>query len=120
MPHILFADDDDDIRTLVSMALEGQPDLRLTACADAASAQEAFLRDRPDLVVLDLNLPDLPGDRLLSALAAQPGPTPPIVFLTADAQDAEVARLMARGAVGVIAKPFDVLALPDRLRGYIP
>jgi CheY-like chemotaxis protein len=71
----------------------------------------------PDLILLDLNLPDMPGVEALRRLRADPTTAAiPVVVVSADATPGQIARLEAEGAVSYLAKPFDIadlLALVD-------
>lgn len=67
--------------------------------------------ESPDLVLLDVMLPDLGGFDVAQRLG-----TVPIVFLSARTSDDDLERGRAAGAIDYITKPFDPVALPDRLR----
>ena len=70
----------------------------------------------PDLVFLDLHLPDLSGDELLGRLRALPGCAGiPIVVVTADASPGARERMLGLGADGFLTKPFDL----DDVLGWI-
>jgi two-component system OmpR family response regulator len=90
------------------MALERVGGWEVTAAGSAAEAQAAVRRQLPDVVLLDVMMPDVDGPAALAQLRPLLGATP-VIFLTAKA---ETERLLALGAAGVIAKPFDPLALP--------
>ena len=118
MPDFLLCDDDPDIRELVGLALDGAPQVRLTACDTGAAAIAHCTGARPDLVILDVNLPDMTGPEVLARLRAILPDPPPVVFLTADTAPRDVDRLRTLGAAAVLAKPFrardlaaDLLAL---------
>jgi CheY-like chemotaxis protein len=113
---VLVVDDDPDIRRIAALAL-GR--IGGFAVALAASADEALARaaaEPPDLVLLDVTMPGTDGPAALRALRELPTMgRVPVVFFTATSNDADVARLCAMGAVGVIAKPFDIADLPRRV-----
>jgi CheY-like chemotaxis protein len=75
----------------------------------------------PDLVLLDLHLPDLSGREILRRLRSYPETRHiPVVIISADATKTQIARLTEEGAVGYLTKPLDVAAfldLIDRLFG---
>ena len=72
---------------------------------------------RPDLILLDLNLPDMPGVEALRRLRADQATADiPVVIVSADATPGQIHRLRAEGAVDYLAKPFEIdqlLALVD-------
>jgi PAS domain S-box-containing protein len=69
---VLYVEDDAAHRDLVAEVLRVRSGVRLRTCAGGREALEAIRSDRPDLLLLDLDLPDLPGEDVLVALAAEP------------------------------------------------
>lgn len=114
---ILHVDDDEGIRALTELAfsLGGQATVRSAASgAEAISALEAGCR--PDVILLDVMMPDLDGPGVLAKVRELPGhERTPVIFMTAQSQAHELDRLIALGGIGVIIKPFDPLALPGRV-----
>ena len=117
--NLLLIDDEPDIRAIAKMALERIGGHTVTAAGSAAEAVIAATAARPDAVLLDVMMPDVDGPATLERLRPVLGQDVPVIFLTAKAQTADVERLKALGAVGVIAKPFDPLRLPDELAALI-
>lgn len=110
--RILYVDDEDDIREIAQMSLELEPEFEVRSCASGAAALVDAATWRPDLILLDVMMPDMDGPETLKRLAASlPTASIPVVFITARTQTHEVERYLAMGAVGVIAKPFDPMAL---------
>ena len=90
----------------------------MTAAGSAAGGGRRRRRaERPDVVLLDVMMPDVDGPATLERLRPLLGDDVPVIFLTAKARRRE--RLLALGAAGVIAKPFDPLALPRELAAII-
>jgi len=115
--HVLYVDDEPDIREIASLALSGVGGLRVTLCASGAEALIQVPAMRPDMVLLDVMMPMMDGPAVLAALRADPATAAiPVVFLTAKAQAAEMQSYLRLGALGVIAKPFDPLTLADQLK----
>lgn len=113
---LLLVDDDPDIRLLARHAL-AQAGFEVTVSAGGYAAVAVARELKPDAVLLDLLMPSPDGLELFDALAADAATAGvPVLFLTAKTQPAEVAALLARGARGVIAKPFDPLRLGDEVR----
>ena len=81
-------------------------------------------RDRPDLILLDLHLPDLSGEEVLARLQADPATRDiPVVVMSADATPGLVDRLIAMGASAFITKPIalsEFIAVTDRLLARRP
>lgn len=115
--RLLLVDDDADIREVARLSLER---IGGWAVVDAESADAAELRvaaDGPfDVVLLDVMMPGADGPATLRRLRDGPlGTDIPVIFLTAKVQRGDRERLEALGAAGVIAKPFDPVALPDEV-----
>lgn len=115
--RILFVEDDPDIRTVATMALEAVGGFSVLACDSGNRAVEEAPAFGPDLVLLDVTMPGLDGPATLEALRRLPEiRETPVVFMTARVQTHEVARYREMGAADVIAKPFDPMVLSDTVR----
>jgi CheY-like chemotaxis protein len=85
-----------------------------------AEAVEKAVRERPDVILLDVMMPGVDGPRTLEMLRSHPETaTVPIIFLTAKAMPREVERLVSLGAKGVITKPFDPMSLAHQVRALL-
>ena len=106
--RLLCVDDNPVNRTLVDAMLAGWPQVVLEFAVDGRSASEAVRARRPDLVLLDLRLPDVDGLAWLAALRRDPALAAiPVVVFTAST-DAEIAlEARALGALACIGKPVD-------------
>lgn len=117
LQRVMLVEDDKDIRTVAVMALEMVGGLKVQACESGAQALELVDGFAPQLVLLDVMMPGMNGPEVLQALRLRPQiAAVPVVFLTAKAQEAEIARLRALGALDVIAKPFDPMTLSDMVK----
>ena len=115
--HVLCVDDDADIRAILELALGTVGNLEVSTCESGADALETLQRSMPDMVLLDVVMPEMDGLETLAHIVETPRTASlPVVMLTANTQEHEVASYRSAGAVGVIAKPFDPLDLADRLR----
>ncbi len=115
--RVLYVDDDSDIRMVVQMALETLGGFTVRACGSGQEALEVAPRFAPDLIVLDVLMPDMDGPSTLEALRSEADTADtPIVFMTARAQKEEIQRLEDLGALGVVVKPFDPMQLASTLR----
>lgn len=117
LERVLFVDDDPAIRDLIDVALSTVGGLSARGFAsgeEAVSAAEGF---DPQLLLLDVMMPDMDGPMTMSALKSIDSlAAAPAVFLTAKVHGKEVDRLMGLGAVKVLPKPFDPMTLADELR----
>jgi CheY-like chemotaxis protein len=119
--HVLFADDDADVRNIVAWSLERDPLFVARGCASGGEALEVAVEWRPDLTLLDVRMPGMDGPTVLARLRGQRHTAAiPVVFLTGRAETKECADLKALGAAGVIPKPFDPNELAAELRRFVP
>lgn len=115
--RILYVEDEADIRVIAEIALEVVGGFTLTSCASGREALEMAERARPDLLLLDMMMPGMDGLSTLEALRAHPATADtPVVFMTAKVQAAEIAHYKSLGALDVISKPFDPMALAEQIR----
>ena len=117
LSRILYAEDDDDIRTLAVMALTDIGGLEVVACCCGDEAIQQLPSTRPQLILLDVMMPGMDGPQVLAAVQAMEDfKSIPVVFMTAKVNVKEVGSYLALGAAGVITKPFDPMTLADQLR----
>ncbi|WP_250034721.1 response regulator transcription factor [Paractinoplanes maris] len=116
MARLLLIEDDATIRTPLMRALKE----RGHAVASVATAMEgvqAALTDRPDLVVLDLGLPDLDGREVLRMLRAVSQVA--VIVATARDDETEIVRVLDAGADDYVVKPFTAAQLESRIRAVL-
>ena len=117
-PTILLIDDDRDIRTVTGLVLLTS---NLGKVLEAASGQEGLdmaRQQRPDVILLDIGLPDMGGDIVLQLLKADPWTRDiPVVLFTAYAN--ELRRLRALPVADIVLKPFQPELLCDTVRRAI-
>jgi len=114
---VLVVEDNHDIRTIVKAALEMVGGLEVRACASGTEALEALAGFGPQLILLDVMMPDMDGPGVLRRLRERPdGAELPVIFLTAKTAAAEIQRLRALGALDVLTKPFDPITLHDQVK----
>lgn len=115
--RILYVEDEADIRVVAEISLEVVGGFTLVSCASGQEALDCAERARPDLLLLDMMMPGMDGLSTLRALREHPATADtPAIFMTAKVQAAEIANLKAAGALDVIPKPFDPMALPGLIR----
>lgn len=115
--HILYVDDEPDLRAMVQVSLGLIGGFTVTLCASGAEALDQAASLRPDLILIDVMMPGLSGPETLARLRADPATAGiPAVFMTSASGADEVGGLVGPGVLGVIAKPFDPMTLADRVR----
>jgi CheY-like chemotaxis protein len=103
---VLYVEDNLATISLVESILALRPGVRLLTAMQGGIALELAREHRPDLVILDLHLPDLNGDEILLRLRADSRTADiPVVVYSADATERQVARLLEAGAVAFLTKP---------------
>lgn len=116
-PKILYVEDEQDIQTIARIALEKIGGFNLTVCSSGKEALEKVTDLDPDIILLDVMMPEMDGLETFQALQKIPECAGiPVVFMTARVQAHEIKHYLAIGAVGVIAKPFSPLTLADQVK----
>jgi two-component system, OmpR family, response regulator len=119
---LLYVDDEPDIREVATFSLEIDPQIEVRAVASGAEALALLDAGgwRPDLILLDVMMPDMDGPTTLGHIRERPGFAPtPVIFITARAQPHERAAFLEKGAIGVITKPFDPMTLAQDVRNLL-
>jgi CheY-like chemotaxis protein len=118
--RLLCADDDEDIRTILQLALSLDPELDVVLVESGEAALTRARVEKFDAILLDGMMPGLDGYETCRRLKAEPTTAHvPVVFLTAKTQRAEVDRALAIGAVACLMKPFDPMTLAGELRAAL-
>jgi PAS domain S-box-containing protein len=109
---VLQIEDNPSNSALVEQVLAKRPGVRLVSAGEGRTGLELARQHRPDLVLLDLHLPDLPGDELLHRLKAVPElADTKVVVVSADATPSRIREMLDLGVEGYLTKPVDVAAL---------
>ena len=115
--RVLVADDEDDIRALVALAVRKAGCAVVASVADGAAALDSARTELPDLAVLDVSMPGATGLEVCAALRADPVTAGiRILLLSAGASLEDVAAGLAAGADAYLAKPFQVSGLVHQVR----
>ena len=115
---ILYVEDDPLIAELAQMVLATFGGFDVRHCASGAEAIAEFSRFDPQLLLLDVMMPELDGPQTLQHIRSMPkGDSVPAIFMTARVQEHEQESYKQLGAVGVISKPFDPMTLSDKVTG---
>ena len=116
LQEVLYVDDEPDIREIVQMALGLVPTLSVRTADSGIRALESMRERKPDLVLLDVMMPNMDGPTTLQQMRATPElQSIPVIFMTAKAMPQEVARFRSLGAAAVIPKPFDPMLLGEHV-----
>ena len=116
---LLYVEDEKDIREVAEFALEDEG-FDIEFCESGIQALEKAGDFVPDVILLDVMMPEMDGPTTLKNLRMIPGlDRTPVIFLTAKVQTGEMQNYRALGAVDVIPKPFDPMALADQIRDIV-
>lgn len=117
---VLVIDDEADIRRLARLALQKVGGMQVAESDGSAGAVECALREKPDVILLDVMMPGQDGPAVLAALREhERSAAVPVIFLTGKAWPAEIERLEGLGALGVLTKPFDPMGLSAQVRSLL-
>jgi two-component system, OmpR family, response regulator len=117
---VLLVDDEPDIRRIARLGLGRVGGMEVVEATNGTEALARAKEHQFDAVLLDVMMPVLDGPSTLARLREDPATAAiPVVFLTAKAIAAEVDRLKALGAAGVLTKPFDPMTLARELRAAL-
>jgi CheY-like chemotaxis protein len=114
--RILIIDDEYDIRAVAQLTLKTVAGWDVSL---AASGKEGLVKaadEQPDVILLDVMMPDMDGIETFRALQANPATQSiPVIFMTAKVQAAEQRRFTELGVAGIIPKPFKAMKLPSQI-----
>jgi PAS domain S-box-containing protein len=121
---LLYIEDNVSNLTLIEHLLGEHPPIKLISAMQGNLGLELAVRHRPDLVLLDLHLPDMNGSDVLAKLKADSRTSAiPVIMLSADATKSQINKLMVAGASDYLTKPLDVdrflKAIESHLQGKI-
>jgi len=118
--RVLYVDDESDIREIARLALEIDPEMVVETAATGMEALALAPAFAPDLILLDVMMPDMDGLATLTHLRADVATRQtPVVFITARTQANEIQRFKQLGAAAVIPKPFDPMQLAAQVRALM-
>lgn len=118
LQRILVADDEPDILEISRIALETVGGYEVSVCTSGRVLLERLNEFGPDLIIVDVLMPDMTGPEVLVEIRRRPEfDSVPVVYLTGVIQDEEVEDLLGTGVADVILKPFDPMKLADRIGG---
>ena len=116
---ILYIEDNVDNRTLIRRILTAEG-YELKEAANAGEALATLNLMHPDLILMDINMPDVDGYTLTTQIRAMSGfESVPIVALTANVMRGDRERSLEAGCDGYIQKPIDIDILPQQIERYL-
>ncbi len=114
---ILYVEDEANIQKIAKLALEKVGGFEVMICGSGAEALEKAAAFAPDILLLDVMMPGMDGpDTLVELRKIETLKDTPSIFLTAKALPTEIERYQDLGALGVIPKPFDPMALAGKVK----
>jgi CheY-like chemotaxis protein len=113
---VLYIEDNLSNLQLVERVLSRRPGVRLISAMRPQLGLELAAEHHPDLILLDLHLPDMPGQEVFRRLQGEPRTAQvPVVILSADARPTLIEQLLAQGVRAFLTKPLDVKELLELL-----
>ena len=120
MKRILVIDDEPDVLTAIKSSLERQRGFKVSIANDGEEAIEVLKTETPDLVVLDLVMPKLGGDRLLRLIRQNERTVEtPVIISTVKRETSSLVDLMNAGATDYLMKPYDIRELIKVINLYV-
>jgi CheY-like chemotaxis protein len=115
--RVLIIDDEEDTRSIFSMSLNLLGGVEVLEAESGAFGLVKAVQEKPDVIVLDLLMPDMDGTATFYGLKQNPLTRHiPVIFMTVKGMFSEFDALKALGALAVIAKPFDPTTLTDQIK----
>jgi CheY-like chemotaxis protein len=113
---VFLVDDDPAIRRIASLSLSRVGQWEVITADSGAKFLELFEETRPDVILMDVMMPDMDGLSTLKRMQSiETSHKTPVIFMTAKVLRDEVERYIKLGATGVISKPFDPMTLPKEI-----
>ena len=114
---VLLVDDEADIRRIGELSLNSVAGWQVVLAESGAEGVAAARTHRPDLILMDMMMPEMDGLTALKLLRQDPELSgTPVVFMTAKVQQDEISIYLEAGARGVVRKPFDPMTLSGEIQ----
>ena len=109
---LLYIEDNPANTEVIARFMVTRPSSRLKIAMSGQAGLDCAVREVPDVILLDVHLPDIPGDLVLNELKSRPATAAiPVVILSADATPVVMRRMLSAGAVAYLTKPVDLSEL---------
>ena len=115
---ILVIDDDEDLRAALAEQIDQEDEFRSVQASTGEAGVAAAVAERPDLILLDVDLPDMDGHQVCRRLR-EAGIRNPVIMLTAASADADTIKGLESGANDYVTKPFRFAVLAARVRAQL-
>ncbi len=116
LKKVLYIEDDEDIAQIAMMTFEDLCGFDAKHCICGADGLKMLPKLKPDLIILDMMMPDMNGlETLKNIRKIKEFKDIPVIFMTAKMQSHEQKSYLDAGAVGVITKPFDPMSLCENI-----
>lgn len=117
LKKILYIEDEEDIASIAMIALQDIGGFNIMYCASGEEALKNAESFDPDLIIVDVMMPEMDGPTTIRELKKNPKfQDTPFIFMTAKTQASEIKEYLAMGAENVITKPFDPITLADQVK----
>ncbi|PMB47875.1 two-component system response regulator [Fischerella thermalis CCMEE 5201] len=114
--RVLIIDDEYDIRAVAELSLKAVGGWQVSTAASGSEGVAKAASEQPDVILLDVMMPDMDGIATFKALQANSATkTIPVILLTAKTQAAEQRRFAELGVQAIITKPFKAMKLPAQI-----
>jgi CheY-like chemotaxis protein len=118
--RIVVIDDEADLRTVIQVALLKYAGWQVSTAATALAGLQLVKTEQPDLVLLDISMPDMDGYQCFETLRAEPSTAEiPVILLTARVLPRDRRQFAQMGIAGVITKPFNPLTLWQQIEKIV-
>lgn len=115
--RVLIVDDEEDVRAIARLGLEMGSDWTVLTASSGSEALQAAADQAPDVILLDMMMPEMDGRLTLQKLKANPETQPiPVILVTAKVQASDQTSFAELEVAAVLAKPFRPLTLADQIR----
>ena len=117
---VLIVDDSKSTREFIAAAVEQMEGAEIFESASGFEALKILPRHRFDLIITDINMPDINGLELINFIKKNPNyAATPLFIISTESSEKDLQRGMALGAVEYVTKPFDPDALAEKVRRYL-
>lgn len=118
---VLYIEDDVSISNLIKRTLQCRPDIEMFDATRGETGIDLAKEHPPDAILLDLGLPDIPGEEVLRRLQKDPATNHiPVLIISVGSNEKQVSNLLAAGARAYLTKPIDLPRFLDTLDASLP